>query len=897
MYAGLTVGRYEVLSRIGAGGMGEVWRAQDTSLHREVALKALPPAVASDPDRLKRFQREARILASLNHANIAVVYGLEQVQSQPVLAMELVDGETLADILRKGPLSLRRVLEIGVQTAAAIEAVHVRGIAHRDLKPSNIMIGSGGQTKVLDFGIAKPIDLQDSEVTTDSSWRSEGGLLQGTIPYMSPEQLSGRPADARSDIWSFGCILFECLTGKQPFRRPTMAATITAILTEEPDWAVLPPDLPPTASTLLRLTLEKDTSARLQHAGDARLLLQTRPSSASAAERRPSPILSRRTALLAGTLLLLAVVAGVWLSGRYWATTPPNRSGSISTILRLDPQPSLLEGRANRIAISPNGQQLLYVGTAANQQALFLRSIDQLTAVPIPGTAGADGPFFSPDGDWVGFFAEGKLKKVRINRGQPVALADAADPRGGHWGDDGFIVFASTPFSGLTRISQDGGTPQLITELIKGERQTTHRWPYVVPGGRAVLFVAGTAGMTSFDDATICYKSLDSGVQQVVARGTAPRILPGGYLAFARGKTVFAARFDAVNGRVLSAPAPILDDVGVWQSSGRAMLDVSQAGIVAYLPFSFGARAELAWFDSTGWQTRLSDQKLGFRTLRLSRDGTRLATDVLRATSASDIWAFDITRSVFSRLTFDGLNSSPVWSPDGAKIAFASSQRDGSGVLNLYVLAADGGSTPTLMSPSPHPEVPSDWSPDNKLLLFTTTRPGTGDDVWAIAPNDPASRRALLDSPFNESDARFSPDGYAIAYESNESGRGEVYVRTFPDLSRKLQVSNGGGSEPVWSASGDRLYYRGSNGLFETFIATRNALHAGPSRKLFEMPPRNVPLGWAYDVDRTTGRVVAIGSPQTDEIRIIVNWLQSTRDRLDASERSAIQVTPQQQHR
>jgi Tol biopolymer transport system component len=807
--AGTKLGSYEVLAPIGAGGMGEVYQAHDTKLGRDVAIKVLPEAFAHDPERLSRFQREAKMLAALNHSNIATIYGLEQSNGTSYLVMELVSGETLADrVKREGAVPVEEALAIAKQIAEALEAAHEKGIIHRDLKPANVKVTPEGKVKVLDFGLAKAfagdgVNEDPSNSPTLSRAATMQGMILGTAAYMSPEQARGKAVDKRTDIWAFGCVLYELLTGKQAFTGEDITEILAAVVMKEPAFDALPAKIPPAIRTLLSRCLRKDRRQRLPDAGAARIEIEgaiAAPKDLGAAQLAPASTskLLRAVGAVAAALAIIAVIA---LLALWHATRPVEQS--LRPLVRLDvdlgPDVSLGSVAGVDEIISPDGTRLVYV----SQGRLFTRRLDQPNATELAGTQGANAPFFSPDGQWVAFSLNGKLQKISVEGGSAITLCDAPAPIGS-WGEDGNIIAALNGVGGLSRIPSAGGPPTPVTELQNGE--LTHRWPQILPGGKAVLFTA-SANPTAFDAANIEVMSLaDHHRKTLVRGGTFGRYLPSGHLVYVNRGTLFAVPFDVERLEVHGTPAPVLDQVGYNAANGSAQLDFSKSGTLIYRSGgSGGGLLTIAWLDGTGNAQPLLAKPGAYARPSLSPDGQRLALEVSEG-SGSDIWVYDWQRDTMTRLTFSGNAAGPLWSPDGRYIAF------GLGREGTSVTRSDGAGKPQPLTKGP-PQLPWSFMPDGKRLAFFELSSGTSWDLWTVPlESDSAGLRAgkpevFLQTPADERYPSFSPDGRWMAYRSDESGTFQVYVRAFPDKGGKLQISNSGGTDPMWSRNGHELFF------------------------------------------------------------------------------------------
>lgn len=803
---GTRVGSYEVLELLGAGGMGEVWRARDTRLGREVAIKVLPAALAGDGGRQARLSREAKVLAALNHPAIATIHGLEQVGGIPLLVMELVEGPTLAERLRRGPLPVRDALLAAIHIAEALAAAHEKGIVHRDLKPSNIKLLAGGRLKVLDFGLAKmlgdqPLADEVSQVTTDTVPSAPGAVL-GTAPYMSPEQARGEQVDERTDIWSFGCVLYEMLAGTRAFAGPSGADVTAAILEREPAWAALPPDTPATAHAVLRHCLRKDRSHRLRSAADVAIEIEDAlvPSTLPVPSAAPGARSWLPTALVA--VLALAIgIAAAWL----WKTrAPARRDAALRFNIDVLPQMTQWTTRATFVAIAPDASNLVLEASGG----LYLRPLDGTEWLAIRGAERGMQPFFSPDGRWIGFQANGKLQKVPIGGGPARILGDAPSLRGASWADDGTITYAPINEGGLFRVSAEGGAAQKLTEPRPLE---SHRWPQVLPGG-AVLYTR-CAHTGRAEDCRIAVLSVAGKQKVLVEGGTYGRYVPTGHLLYAVGGTVFAAPFD-VERLALTGPAlPVLRDVRMQHvGPAHASLDFSRTGVLVYVtPFPQPRRAVLLRVDRSGSATPLSDPRRGLLDFSLSPDGKALVAAVAEPDGLSSLWRYELANETWTQLTFGHLNVAPVWLPGGDRIVFSS---DRLGTFKLFLMSADGGAAEPLAGVPPGWAFSSGWSADGRTLLFYHSNPQAGADLWELPLDGKAQARPLLATPRHEGEAQLSPDGKWIAYtEADRGGLPELYVRPYRGADRKWAVSGSARDSgswaccPRWDSTSRELFY------------------------------------------------------------------------------------------
>ena len=861
---GHRLGAYEILSPLGAGGMGEVWRATDTRLGRDVALKLLPAAFASDPDRLARFEREAKLLASLSHTHIAGLFALEEAALEgaatPVrfLAMELAEGEDLAERLKRGAIPVDEAIAIAKQIAEALEAAHEKGIVHRDLKPANVKVSAAGHVKVLDFGLAKAWSSEGDGATDSADWSQSptlartgtaAGLILGTAAYMSPEQARGKPVDKRADIWSFGVLLFEMLTAKRLFDGETVSDVLAAVLTREPQWKELPAATPPSVRRLLRRCLERNPRNRQHDIADARVALDEALSgvpedATAAAAPRVAPLWRRALpwTVAAGALALALTLSLVlWAP---WREAQPPMSLRLSVELGADA--SLATGGGPSVILSPDGVVLAFVAQeAAGPTSLYVRRFDQLQAAPLSGTEGARDPFFFPDGQWIGFFADGKLKKIAVTGGAPVPLCDAPSGRGGSWSEDGTIFVALKRRDGLSRVPSAGGSPEPLTRLDTGAEELTHRWPQALPGGRAVLFTAHSTG-GDFEDANVVVQSLPDGPRKVVQRGGYHgRYVGSGHVVYVHEGTLFAVPFDLDRLETTGEPAPILDAVS---SDAGAQFAFSARGTLAYLRAQdLGLEVPIQWMDREGKTRLLRGVPALHNNLRFSPDGRMLAMDIHQGKQL-DVWVYAWERDTISRVTFDTMDDrSPVWTPDGRRIGFASRRGD-KATFNLFWQRADGTGEAERLTESENAQSPTSWHPSGSYLAYEELNPQTGQDIMILPLKGdeasgwkPGKATAFLNSPFVEGQAAFSPDGRWLAYVANESGQLEVYVRPFPGPSGKWQVSASGGTLPTWSRSRKELFYRAADGtlMLAAYAAEGDSLHAEKPR---QWSPGRVPM-------------------------------------------------------
>jgi serine/threonine-protein kinase len=897
LQTGRTVLHYRVADKIGEGGMGEVWRATDTELGRDVAIKVLPAALADDAERLARFEREARLLASLNHAHIATIHGLHEAEIEDhkvrFLVMELVEGEDLLDFVARG-VSFDRAIEIAIQIARALEAAHGSGIVHRDLKPANVKMTASREIKVLDFGLAKAVGVEPESGGTSlptmsptiTSAGTVAGAIMGTAAYMSPEQARGRKVDRRADMWAFGCLLYELLTGKRAFGGDTISDTLAAVLKETPDWSALPDGTPVGVRRLLRRCLEKDPRKRWNDAADARLELEEALSETpeeAAAPAAPgeavasSPVRRLVPWLVAAAAIVVAVAA--WVRG---GSGPATSNELLRLSIPLDLGLRIEDDQAGNVTLSPDGKRLAFSGIdEAGQSALYLRSLNTSEIVRLEGTANAENPVFSPDGAWIAFFSEGRIKKVPVAGGPPLDVCEGVgSARGAVWGPDGRIIFPRHFDTGLWQVPGSGGTPTELTELDDARRERTHRWPSVVPGRPIVLFTVATKDSPEYyDDALIDAVHLETGERKTVLEGASfARYAPSGHLIFGRQGSLWAVPFDVDSLSASGAPTPVLSKVMGVRNSGVVFASLAANGILAYVEGQpEDLQREIRWRYFDGRSEVVSEIPVGSTiTLELSPDGKKIATATAGA-ATYDIWVHDLESGSRTRLTFEGDNSDPHWSPDGKQIYY-SSVRDGLGMV--FRKPADGTGDEELVWRVDGVSVGSeDISSDGRTLLMSYHGENKA-DLYTLALDDPAAEpQPLLQGPFEEDLARFSPDGAFLAYTTDEPGNYEVLVRPASGSGGQWQISTGGGLQPRWSPDGKRLFYRVGRRLYAVDVETGNggAAFRASNPKLVLDDLERARLTGAFDVSLAGDAILVPSSLQDeaplDEITVLVNWL------------------------
>jgi serine/threonine-protein kinase len=866
--------------------MGEVYRARDTRLDRDVAIKVLPETFARDPERIARFQREAKVLASLNHPNIAAIYGFEEANAVRFLVLELVEGETLADRLKIGPLPVDEALSICKQIAEAVETAHEQGVIHRDLKPANVKINPDGKVKVLDFGLAKALTGDDRSQTSIANSPTITvdftlpGVILGTAAYMSPEQARGRPVDKRSDIWSFGCLLYECLSGHRPFQGDTATDLIAKILERDPDWSTLPPNTPATVQLLLRRCLVKDRNRRLRDVGDARIELEnaiTDPTSSSlrlAATAADEAGRGRvvRAAWRYALPWLVAMVSAMALVGSFlW---PRDRAGPHERpVARLTIPVSGLPSRWGHLAISPDGRYVVYRADATEgANRLRLRLMDDFEERTLGGSEGGFAPFISPDGSEVGFFTDRDLRIVPAAGGSSQWVCEAFGYTSGAWGPDGNIIYSSgrsgdNTLPGLSRVGATGGASDILTTVDPAKNERAHVMPEILPDGKHVLFTIETD--TARRIAVLSLETLQYRI--LLDDASQPRYAPSGHLIFYHFNSlkVFAVPFDLATLRVTDRRVQVLGDL-----TREAV--VSKNGTIAYMPLRDEVGNAAVWVDRQGKETTLFDQPGSWVEPRLSPDGSKL---ILRQTQSPNcfLWLFDLGRSTLTRLTFEGDSHGPVWGGDGGHVFFGL-ERDA--MRSLYRIPADGSAPPERIWKGEGPQYPGRGSADGSLVPFTEENVQSNVDIWVLSLQGEPKAEPFLQTPFREDSPSFSPDGKWIAYTSDESGRDEVYVRHYPGPGGKNPVSTDGGSGPLWSMDGKELFYARGHAMMAVEVNTEPAFSAATPRKLFE-GKYAWERGLNYDVAPDGQRFVMIkpqgGGGASQELRVVLNWFEELR--------------------
>jgi serine/threonine-protein kinase len=886
---GTRLGPYEVSAAIGAGGMGEVYRARDSKLNRDVALKVLPASLAGDPDRLARFRREAQVLAALNHPNIAHVHGFEDSGDTHALVMELVEGPTLADRIAQGPVPLAEALPIAKQIADAMEAAHEQGIIHRDLKPANIKVKDDGTVKVLDFGLAKalgpdgsgsaPGDAMNSPTLTARA--TQLGTILGTAAYMSPEQAKGRQVDRRADIWAFGVVLFEMLTGRRGYEAEDISETLAAVLTREVDWTALPAGTPARLRALVGDCLVRDPKQRLRDIGDARRalerLIEGAPDEPAPAAAAAAPGAPARGAMLPWAIAAAAIVIAA--------------VGAIAA-LRPDPPPALnvtraqtlLEGFSALIAMSNEGTNAAYVVAGGpNTTYIALRRMDEFDAKPIPGTEGGAWPLFSPDGQWIAYseLTGPKIRKIPLSGGTSMALGDGGFAFGAAWGPDDTIVFSGA--KGLMQMPAAGGAPTALTTVDESTGETAHQRPQFLPGGTHLLFTVQMKDANTGPQFAVL--DLATGEYRTVARsGINGRYVGSGHLTYVRGGTIFAVPFDPASPAVTGAEVPVVENVSQTGPEGTGDYAVSDDGLLAYFAVSGATQGTtLAWADRSGNTSVLPGQatKL-WGTGRLSPDGRFLANGITGTGESRDIWILDVERGTPTRVTFGGLNDYPIWTRDSQRIFFGGSQE---GTNGIYRAPVDGSARPELVLSIDTRAVPESVSPDGRTILYSQ---GSSDGpsrlmvVELDANGEAGEPRPLHESSSPEFHGQISPDGRWVAYVSAESGTLEVYVHAFPGGGARTRVSTDGGQRPRWSYDGRELLYWASTPaarLVSVDLPADGSLRIGTPRLQFQ---NLVGTTWDVTPDRDRFLIELTSSGEGTRLATVTHWFEELRRRAPA---------------
>jgi serine/threonine protein kinase/Tol biopolymer transport system component len=876
------LGRYEIRSQLGAGGMGEVYRARDTELGRDVAVKVLPSGFATDKDRLHRFQQEACAAGSLNHPNILIVHDIGAHDGSPYVVSELLEGETLRKRISGTPMAQRRAIDYALQIAHGLAAAHEKGIIHRDLKPDNIFITNDGRLKILDFGLAKLTQPDGDESQTGIPTRrvdTNPGVVMGTMGYMSPEQLTGGTVDQRSDIFSFGAILYEMLSGRRAFQAASTAETMSAILKEDPpELSDTNKTVSPALERLINHCLEKNPAARFHSARDLTFALEALSGSSGAAQETTTAISlpSARANwrgllpwLISGFAVLLAIVAFATSDFRRTSVEP-------LAVTRFNIYPPEKAYFGGSFAVSPDGRRLVMRVISEGKIRLWMRSLDSLTAQPLVGTEEASYPFWSPDGRYIGFFSSGKLKKIEPAGGPAQTLCDSPEARGGTWNSDGIIIFAPKPLDALYRVPAAGGAPVPLTTLDATRKEISHTHPRFLPDGRHFLYVVDSPQR---QNSGIYVGSLDSKETKLLVNSDqSAEYAPQGYLLFLRDRTLMAQGFDADKLEVKGEPFPVAEQVDrLGQGTRYALFSVSATGVLVYRSGSI-ENVQLIWFDREGKQIGTVGPIGSYAAPWLSPDEKRVVFGAVEPQGGSDIWIMELARGTPTRLTFDpAVDISPIWSPDGTRIVFSSNRE---GPMNLYQKAANGAGNDELLLKSDDLKSAVDWSADGRFILFQDLGPKTNFDLWVLPLSGDQKPYPFLQTDFAEQQGRFSADGKWVAYTSNESGTAQVYVRSFPDSGGKWQISTNGGAQPQWRHDGRELFYTSADRKLMAVDVKANGstLDVGVPKALFDLriQTAGLPGPRNFYVAAADGRRFLIASVPEDRLTtpttVVENW-------------------------
>jgi serine/threonine-protein kinase len=873
---GTRFGSYEIVSPLGAGGMGQVYRARDTRLNRDVALKVLPDLFASDPERLARFTREAQTLAALNHPNIAHIHGLEEegaAQRVRALVMELVEGEDLSTLIARGPLPVPEAIAIARQIADALEAAHEQGIIHRDLKPANIKVRADGTVKVLDFGLAKALSAEGASATVDhlnsptlSVHATQMGIILGTAAYMAPEQARGKAVDRRADIWAFGVVLYEMLTGRRAFDGDEISDVLATVLKTDPEWQALPADTPASVRRLLRRCLEKDPRKRLRAIGDARLDLDdTEPAVAAAGGETSRSGVSPGMVATLVALTLVSTAVGTYVVSRSGGA--PTASLLTRTSIALPEGDEITDVALGPMAIANDGSRIAYIGTRDGTQRLFVRRLSDDEPTQIAGTEGARTPFFAPDGEWIGFFTPGRMKKVAVGGAVPEVITELSieAPRGAVWSPDATIYFAPTNSSGIWKVPAAGGKASEVTRLDATRGEISHRWPEIVPDGKTLLYSALTG--PGNDERAIVAMTLATGERRVLlSGGDAPRYLSPGYLAYSREGSFLAASWNPSQAQPAATPVT-LRELPSTSNEGGATFAASSSGTLAYLT-SAGARTHrIVWVDRTGTSEPLPVQERPYEAVAISPDGQRAVVQI--RDGVIGLWIYDFDRRTMAPfVTTGGSSQVPVWTPDGLRVIYRGTR---AGSRNVYWKAIDGSGEEQRLTTKPGVvQSPVGVSQDGRWLVFSESSA-----LWktALMGDTSGGPQQIAAAATN---GQLSHDGRWLAYQSAPGGRTEVYVTAFPGPGPRIPISPDGGVMPLWSRDGRELFYCEGDRLMAVSFTPGSTPPVGAPRLLHEGPYRRLPIFYTPLSVSATGRFLRVQPAQPPEpitrINLVLNW-------------------------
>jgi len=895
---GTRLGPYEIAAPLGAGGMGEVYRARDTRLDRSVAIKILPAHLADKADAGERFEREARTISSLNHPNICQLHDIGTQDGVRYLVMELLEGETLADRLRRGPLPLEQVLRYGAQIGEGLHAAHRRGVVHRDLKPGNVMLTKSG-AKLMDFGLAKGVattkplsaELTATLTSSQATPLTQQGTIVGTFQYMSPEQIEGKEADARSDIFSLGAVLYEMISGKRAFEGKTLVSVAASILEKEPEpIRTLQPLTPTSLERVIQKCLAKDPDARWQRAGDLASELKWIAEGSAAGsqavgqpQRRKGARISEWLAWILAALAVIAVIVLSLVLGFSGNVKQPVIRTQIAGLEKI--QFNFVGDNGGPLVISPDGKNIVFSARGDGKNQLFLRSLEKLVPQPIGGTGGGTFPFWSPDSRSVAFFADGKLKRVDVAGGAPVTICDAAVGRGGSWSTNGIIVFSPTFTEALLQVPATGGTPTPATKL--SDKYTTHRWPWFLPDGHHFLYLAANHSATTSSTTAVFWASLDGKDHRMLFTSPSNAIYASGHLLYVRDNALMAQRFDGSSGQLQGEAIPLNGDVQVDGTVWRGTFSASDTGTLVYQPGLVGARQRLTWFDRTGKEIGSVSAPDQFSLMELSPDDKKAAATI--GDPVGVIWIYDLAHNNRTRFTFgNDSNVNAIWSRDGKKLAYLEGDLNSAFSRKLIVKASDGsgearelrdiGTLHTLQ------EELDDWSPDGRYILYEsgTIGEGAGIDLWLL-PLSGDKPVPLFSTPGDQRFGQFSPDGRWVVYSSSETGRHEIYVVPFPVTGAKWQISTNGGTRPRWRRDGKEIVFEveGTGNVMSAQIETRgSSLEVGEVRVLFEttnLPPNNAGSQWSLTSDGQRLLAITTGETAALPLTVIQNWTEELK--------------------
>ena len=880
---GKTLGHYEITDKLGQGGMGSVWLAQDAKLGRHVAIKTLPEEFAKDEERLARFEREAKLLASLNHPNIATIHGLEEDNGTCFLVLELVEGDTLADRLKRGAIPVEEALQLNLQIAEALETAHEKGVIHRDLKPANIKVTPEGKIKVLDFGLAKAFqgdgaDVNLSQSPTLSMAATQQGVILGTAAYMSPEQARGQEVDKRADVWAFGCVLYEMLAGRQLWEGPTATDMIAAAIAKDADFSTLAPSVDSKIRELLQRCLQKDPRNRRQSVGDVRVDLQALMERADTPTQLEALSLGGRRRIVSATFVLFLVAVAIAISVMsYVGSREPTRMEVFRLTSSLSHTLDLGSAERPALAISPDGSRLAYVADGQ----LYERPMNQFVGRAVPGSEGAYSPFFSPDGEWVGFFADNRLKKIALDGGLLQEICTAQFVRGAVWVGDEIIFAPDFGIHGLSRVSSSGGEPSSFTLVKTDVGESRHAWPSRLPGRNGILMTVNV-GDEAQQNYNLAAVSLETGERTLIMEEGGPsEYLPTGHLAYVRGGQLMAVPLDPDRLETVGMPSLLVDNVMQHTRSGAAQFSVSASGSMAFIPGGLvHSQYRLVWVTRDGVTEPLNLPPRNYVQPRISPDGTRLATGIQE--DRFDVWVYDIRRGIGDRVTVDGDNRSPIWAPDGETIVFCS-ERDG--VWDLYRISSTGGPLEKI-TPASRDEPwflhPESWSTDGKVLFCTGLTETIVDSIWTLAL-DSGLEPLVGDTSLERGAPALSPDGNWIAYAAEGIDQQQVFLRKYPESGERHLVSADGAREPLWSPDGEQLFYRSGDKMMSVEIKTTPELDIGIPTVLFSGSYGSRPAFRPnYDITPDGDRFLMTLSddPGVTEINIILNWFEELKERV-----------------